>query len=62
MTLEASEEDDNEHMHLSICTLHFFHMEVAVIYKLRVQDCTIRVLNVTMCETSLFTFDAGARE
>jgi hypothetical protein len=42
-------------VHLFISTLLFPHMEMADIYKLRVQDW-IRG-NVTKCETSLFIFD-----
>eukprot|EP00092_Neocalanus_flemingeri_P028033 GFUD01030436.1.p1 GENE.GFUD01030436.1~~GFUD01030436.1.p1 ORF type:complete len:340 (-),score=109.62 GFUD01030436.1:69-1088(-) len=45
----------SKYVHLFISTLHFPHMEMADIYKLRVQDW-IRG-NVTQCETSIFIFD-----
>jgi len=45
----------SKHVHLFISTLHFPHMEMADIYKLRVQDWVRG--NVTKCETSLFIFD-----
>jgi len=46
---------NSKYVHLFISTLHFPHMEMADIYKLRVQDW-IRG-NVTQCETSVFIFD-----
>jgi len=46
---------NSKYVHLFISTLHFPHMEMADIYKLRVQDW-IRG-NVTKCETSVFIFD-----
>merc|ERR1719470_50159 len=52
----------SKHVHLFISTLHFPHMEMADIYKLRVQDW-IRG-NVTECETSIFIFlsNTGGRD
>jgi len=46
---------NSKYVHLFISTLHFPHMEMADIYKLRIQDW-IRG-NVTKCETSVFIFD-----